>query len=159
MERIILSSHEQHIKILKRIRSSARFVEIVIPYGEAPNDALIISLKPFLLETKKVWEWTGTISRGTASTLYRYSSDDALFQYLNEYDSFFINVPLRNSPDDFIYINDDILRWQMEYTSFGNKDIAFLDENNDVLFYTTTHEGDAFINEKFEFVVEGIGNS
>ena len=151
MEQIIITSHEQHVALLKKISPATKFIEIVIPYGEASNDELIISLRPFLIEMKKVWEWAGTISGGTESTLYRYSSDDALFQRLNEYEAFFLHIPYKTSPDDFIYFPDDIVRWQMEYTSFGDKDIAFFDENSDVLFWTTTHEGDAFIHEKFEW--------
>ena len=122
MKQVFPSSHEQHIEILNKIKPFTKFVEIVIPYGDSPNDELILSLRPFLIERKKVHEWAGTISGGKASTLYRYSSSDYLFQRLNELESFF--------------------------TSLDYNDIAFFDENNDVIFYTTTHERYAVINEK-----------
>ena len=150
MKQVILSSHEQHVEILNKIRPSARFVEIVIPHGDAPDDELIMALKPYLFETKKVQEWAGTIFGGRPATLRRYSCDDRLFQRLSEYEGFFIHVPYKTSPGDFIHFHDDIERWQMEYTTFGDKDIAFLEENGGVLFYTTTHEGDVFISERLE---------
>ena len=148
MKQTILPSHERHVEILDKIRPLTRFVEIVIPYGDVQNDELIIALEPFLVETKKVQEWTGTISGGGAVTLHRYFASDDLFQCLSEYEGFFMSIPYKASPDDFIHIHSDIVLWQMEYTSFGDKDIAFFDEDGNVLFYTTTHEGDAFIDEK-----------
>jgi hypothetical protein len=122
---IIISSHEQHIELLNKIRPLTKFIEIVIPYTDTPNDELILSFRPFLIERKKVHEWTGTISGGKASTLYRYSSFDYLFERLCGYESFF--------------------------TSFGDNDIAFFDADNNVIFYTTTHEGYAFINEAIAY--------
>ena len=156
MNQIIISSHAQHVEILKRVEPFTKFVEIVSRYAGALTDELTTSLAQFLVETKEVWEWAGTISKGAASTLYRYSYDEALFQNLREYEGFFIHMPYRNSSDDFINIPDSVVLWQMRYTSFGDKDIAFFDENNDLLFYTVTHEGYAFIDEKLGWHNENL---
>lgn len=137
MIEIQLRSHEQHIEILNRIRPHTKYIEIVVPYADAPSDELIVKLQPFFIERKQVKSWQGTFSKGKASTLYRYQYSRDVFKILETYTAFFFSRDNQRG-EPFA-----------EYTPFGDKDIAFCNAENDVLFYTTTHEAIAEIQDDF----------
>ena len=159
MKRILLFSHAQHLEILKKIKPFTKYVEIATPYRDGDDEELIVALRPFLIETKKTKEWTGTRTWSEmATSLYRYNCNDELFRILSEYESFFISVNIQKISN---YVKQicgavNVGYWQAYGTSFGDIDIAFFDENNEELFSTTTHEGIAIINEKFELDNEDL---
>ncbi|WP_426351102.1 hypothetical protein ACPWSR_07715 [Alloiococcus sp. CFN-8] len=132
---INLTSHEQYLDILKKLKSKTAYIVLVQIDGEDKNDLnLVKALKQMeLIGTKKVNEWLGTRTRGFPAVRYIFKFDERYIKYLSNFDSFFFNTTDKWSYD------------AVEKTDFGFDDIAFLDENRQVLFYTTTHEGYANI--------------
>jgi hypothetical protein len=64
-----------------------------------------------------------------------YRSSHQFFNWLRDGEAFFYN-----SEDEW---GCDVV----EQTDFGFDDIVFMDQNQDVLMFTTTHEGDIYILE------------
>ena len=128
---INLTSHEQYLDILKKLRSKTAYIVLVQIDGEDKNDLnLVKALKQMeLISKKNVSEWLGTKTRSTRPVQYVFKSDDRYFKYLSDFDSFFFNTTDKRGCDT------------VQKTDFGFDDIAFLDKNKQVLFYTITHEG------------------
>jgi hypothetical protein len=82
--------------------------------------------------TKK---WPGTQTSVNRAQVHMFKSGTAFFKWLADGDAFFYNTEDEWGCD------------AVEKTDFGTDDIVFMDENQDVLMYTTTHEGDIYILE------------
>lgn len=67
--------------------------------------------------------------------MYVYRYDKAIFKKLKNYSSFFFFQTDCNGCDS------------MRFTEFGDKDIAFFDKNDELVFWTITHEGYADIRQ------------
>lgn len=133
---INLTSHEQYLDILKKLKSKTAYIVLVQIDGEDKNDLnLVKALKHMeLIGKKKVNEWLGTRTSGLRAVRYIFKSDERYFKYLSNFDSFFFNTTDKWGCD------------AVEKTDFGFDDIAFLDKNKQVLFFTITHEGCAAIH-------------
>ena len=131
---IALTSHEQYLDLLKKVKSKTAYIVIVQVNGEDDEDQIIAEANTCmeLIEKKTVNKWLGTKTRGSRAVQFRYRKEDRFFRFLSTYPFFF------NRKD----------RWgcdEVEYTDFGIDDIAFLDVDQSPLFFTTTHEGYATI--------------
>lgn len=124
MESITLTSHEQHLRLLDVLEKRTRTIEIVQICGEDTDDPLIKAAMPFLINKERVNKWHGTKQGGRGSPKFTLRADKAFFRHLRRYEGFFISGKGE--------------------TDFGLDDIAFIGSGG-VLFYTTTHEGEAYI--------------
>lgn len=79
-----------------------------------------------ILSTASKKKWWGTNS-GAKHKIYRVKSSKDIFKYLSQFETFCKYT---------ISSYEDIV----EYTDFGINDIAFLDDSEMPLLYTTTHE-------------------
>lgn len=86
-----------------------------------------------LIDEKSTNEWVGTLTKGKSAIEYTFKATPEFFDYLKKFEAF------------FIVVTDKYGGYNVTYTDFNsNDDIAFIDKNDDVLFYTTTHEGYAY---------------
>lgn len=133
---IKIKSHEDYIKLLDSLKSKTYYIVIVQICCEDKTDEKIIKAKSCmqLVSKKNVNRWLGTTRRDYKAVEYIFISSDNYFNYLSRYSSFFFNYQ-----DSY---GCDIV----QETNFGIDDIAFLDKNKNVLFFTTTHEGFANIH-------------
>lgn len=127
-----LVSHRQHLELLDALEKRTRVIEIVRICGG--DEELIKEATPFLIKKERVNRWHGTIQGGRGSLKYTIRADGMFFEHLRKYDGFFRSTPDKNAP--------------FEVTDFGLDDVAFLDGGGAALFYTTTHEGYAYIDPK-----------
>lgn len=132
MESITLATHKQHLKLLDILEKRTRTIEIV-RICEDSDVPLIRAAMPFLIKKERVNKWHGTKQGGRGSLKFTLRADKAFFRHLRKYESFFRNVIDENGLGE------------VRETDFGLDDIAFLDGGGAVLFFTTTHEGDAYI--------------
>jgi hypothetical protein len=125
--------HAQYESLLLRLRKLSRYVVLVQIDGEAADDPHVLQAMEtmVLVDKKPVCKWLGTDAFGRAVQYEFFLNTKAFFNYLLQYPSFFFNERL-----DYSSIED---------TSFGLDDIAFLDKDRKPLFYTTTHEGLAWV--------------
>lgn len=133
MESITLTSHEQHLRLLNVLEKKTRTIEIVQICGEDLNEPLIAAAMPFLIKKERVNKWHGTKQGGRGSPRFTVHADKTFFKHLRGYECFFRVVTDENGLDG------------VRETDFGLDDIAFADGGGAALFFTTTHEGHAYI--------------
>ena len=139
---IVLSNHEQYLKILNLIRKETKKIIIVQIDGKDDADPVVNTAKKMMTveKTEVVSEWFSTIAPGRKAVQYTFLKRREFFDYLSSFESFFIV----SSTNPYTVIDTD----------FGFDDIAFLDSNGDLLFYTTTHEGFATLNKRYSTYYE-----
>lgn len=140
MDRLIpvsLKSHEEYLKILNKLKAKTKYIEIVQINGSDDEDKVVgfsnSHLK--LIEKREVNKWLGTkTSRRVPKYIYCISSEDkAFWKFLSGFSAFYLEM------------QDQKGGYAPLETEFGLDDIAFLDINRDPLFFTTTHEGYAYM--------------
>ncbi len=120
-----LNSHSEYLKIIKQLENKCTYIEYVLINEEETKfiekfESLIMSLE---LKNK----WWGTKS-SQKSKIYKIKSSSDIFKYLKQFKTF-CKYMVSN--------NGDIV----EETDFGINDIAFFDDKDMPLLFTTTHEG------------------
>lgn len=135
---ITLKTHSQYLEILNTIRKDTVKIVIVQIDGEDPKDPIVNQAKERMLLEKQeiVSRWFGTVAPGRSAVQYTFLKNRDFFSFLSSLESFFLVGS--ESP------------YTVKKTEFGFDDIAFLDSNGDVLFFTTTHEGYAHLNNKYQ---------
>ena len=130
MEPVQLVSREQYHALLQKLEPEAAFIVLTQIDRRDPEAEVIRRAGDCmeLLERKPVWNWLGTVRLGDPAEQYTFAASRSFFIYLRKFESFFLNEP-----------ND------LRITDFGYDDIAFLDRDRQPLFYTTTHEGYAYL--------------
>ncbi len=132
---IQLTDHEQYLALLDRLEDKTTVILLIqIDGGDTADETVSQASSCMkLLEKKRVSRWPGTVTKGKPAVQYTYQADRRFFKFLKRFPSFFFNR--RDS-------------WGcdlVEETEFGQDDIAFLDSGHNLLFFTTTHEGYAYI--------------
>ena len=135
-----LNNHEEYIKVLNKIESKCKYIEVVVIDGRKSNE-IIDKFRDNILNIKKVSKWWGTQTRGS-NYLYRINSSKEIFEYLRNFETFCKYYEYGSN-------NESLRRGDYcENTDFGLDDIAFYDKNNNCLLCTTTHEGYIAISDK-----------
>lgn len=140
-ESITLTSHEQHLRLLDVLEKRTRTIEIVQICDDA-DEPLIKAAMPFLINKERVNKWYGTKQGGRGSLKFTIRADRVFFKHLRKYESFFRNMTGENGLGE------------VRETNFGLDDIAFI-SGGGVLFYTTTHEGEAYITSELLRELDG----
>ena len=130
-----LNSHEQYLKILNKIETKCNYIEIVILDGRKSNE-LVDEFSSDIIDIKKVSKWWGT-ETSAVNNLYRIKTSDKLCEYLAKYDTFC----------KYLVADDEYYYDRQLTTDFGRDDIAFFDDNDIPLLFTTTHESYIYIRE------------
>ena len=135
-----LNNHEEYIKILNKIEIKCKYIEIVIVDGRENNE-LVEKFNIDILETKKTSKWWGTEIK-SLNNLYKIKATKEFFTYLKKYETFCKYYEYGSN-------KESLLRGDYsEVTNFGYDDIAFYDENDNYILFTTTHEGNIAINDE-----------
>ena len=130
-------SHKEYLSLLRILKEKTAYISIVpIEYEGSTNEIISLANKYMsCIRQKKVNRWPGTVRKGPGAKQYEFAANKRFFEELERYESFFIN-------------ETNEYGWEeVRTTDFGLDDIAFLDSQNELLFFTTTHEGYAFIRE------------
>ena len=137
-EYFVLKTRSQYLGILDLIRKDTARIIIVQIDGEDKKDPVVKkAVETMTLEKKEsVSEWPGTVKLGGAPAVqYTFLKTGDFFDYLSRLESFFL-VTSENP-------------YRVKKTGFGYDDVAFLDGDGELLFFTITHEGDAFLNKRY----------
>lgn len=129
-----LTNHEQYLRLLEKLRKKTVYIMLVQINEEDEREPILAKALSCmeLVERRCVSKWLGTVRKGPKAPRYLFRADDRFFKFLKGFPAFFFN-----RKDGW---GCDIV----EETDFGQDDIAFLDQERSVLFYTTTHEGYAY---------------
>lgn len=121
-----LNSHQEYLEILKYLKKKCRYIEYVLVDGE--DTAFIKTFESSIISLENKNKWQGTKS-SRKSPVYILKASEEIFDRLRKYETF------------CKYINDAESGDIAESTDFGINDIAFFDEKELPLLFTTTHEG------------------
>ena len=137
--RVEISNRKQYLEVLEKVRKLTQKIIIVQIDGPIKNDFIVNSALDMLhLEKKEIVnEWFGTIAeRSRAAVQYTFNT------IRNRRDFFSLLSSLNSFWDGIETIAD-------EYDSQAEfNDIAFLDAQGKLLFFSTTHEDDFFISKE-----------
>ena len=133
-----IRDYDEYLELLDAVRPFTAFIAIVQIDGYDPDDIVMLEADATMesVGRYKVNKWPGTRTRGMRAQLHMYKSNREFFKWLREGDAFFYN-----SQDAW---GCDLV----ERTDFGLDDIIFLDKEQEVMMFTTTHEGIICINEE-----------
>ena len=120
-----INSHKEYLNTLKQLEIKSQYIEYVIINDEETE--IIDKFSNSVTEIKQKNKWWGTKSSAKAK-IYKITTSKDLFQYLKKYETFCKYT---------VSIYGDIA----ENTDFGINDIAFFDDKEMPLLFTTTHEG------------------
>ncbi len=139
---IEIHSHEEYLAILKVLMKDTKRIEILQIDGKDSNDPVLKKAKQMMpLEKEEAAnEFHGSVYNNAEK--YSFVANKAFFDYLTSFESFFISKDA-NQP-------------YVKTTDFGFDDIAFLGQNNELLFHCVTHEGLANIDKRYADFIKNI---
>ena len=121
-----LNNHKEYLEILNKLKTRCNYIEYVI-VNDDDDSELTKKFKDLILLEKESKKWWGTKSNHKRK-LYRLKWSNDIYKYLKNFETFC---------KYFFSDSGDIA----EDTSFGQNDIAFFDDKDLPLLFTTTHEG------------------
>lgn len=120
-----LNSHNEYLQVIKLLENKCKYIEYVLV--DENDKEFIERFENLIISEKLKNKWWGTKSSGK-SKVYRLKASKEIFNYLSRFETFCKLV---------FSDKGDIA----EETDFGINDIAFFDDNEIPLLFTTTHEG------------------
>lgn len=126
-----LNQHNTYLQIIKQLGNRCKYIEYVLVNEEETK--LIEQFEALILSLDLKNKWWGTKS-SRKNKVYKIKSSSELFQYLKQFETF-CKYMTRKEGD------------VVEETDFGMNDIAFFDDKDLPLLFTTTHEGYIMIRD------------
>ncbi len=120
-----LNNHNEYLEVIKQLEKKCKNIEYVLVNEDETE--LIEKFKNFIISSTSKNKWWGTKS-SKKSKIYIIKSSKEIFNYLKRFETFC----------KYIILNDGDI---VEETEFGINDIAFFDDKEIPLLFTTTHEG------------------
>lgn len=126
-----LNSHDEYLRIVKCLENKCKYIEYVLV--DEDDKEFAERFESLIISEKFKNRWWGTKSSGK-SKIYTLKASKEIFKYLKQFETF-----CKYTVSD----NGDIA----EETDFGINDIAFFDDKDVPLLFTTTHEGYIMLRE------------
>lgn len=120
-----LNDHNEYLKVMIQLEKKCKYIEYVLV--DEDDTALIERFQAFIISQRLAKKWWGTKS-SHKNKVYRIKATSEIFKYLKRFETF-CKYTLTEYGD------------QAEDSDFGINDIAFFDEHDMPLLFTTTHEG------------------
>ena len=121
-----INSHDEYLEILKKLEKKSQYIEYVLV--DETDTKFIEKFTSLIVSMTSKNKWWGTKTGGRGRQVYKIKSSKDIFQHLNKFETFCKYT---------VSIHGDIA----EVTDFGINDIAFFDDREMPLLFTTTHEG------------------
>lgn len=126
-----LNQHKEYLETLKCIENKCQYIEYVLVNEDEVT--FINHFKDSIISVQSRKKWWGTKS-SKKNKVYRLRSSKEIFKYLKSFETFCKYIVSENGD-------------RVENNNFGINDIAFFDDNEKPLLFTTTHEGYILIRE------------
>ena len=120
-----LNEHKAYLRVLKELENKCKFIEYVLIDDE--DIEIIEKFKDNVISSEYKNKWWGTKSSDKCK-VYKLNSSKEIFEYLMQFETF-CKYDIADKGDN------------VQNTDFGINDIAFFDDEDMPLLYTTTHEG------------------
>lgn len=125
-----LNKHSEYLQVIRQLENKCRYIEYVLVNEDETE--FIEKFKSLIISLELKNKWWGTTS-SQKSKVYKIKSSKEVFKYLKQFETFCKYTIFNNG--DIVEDIDDI------DTDFGINDIAFFDDKEMPLLFTTTHEG------------------
>lgn len=119
-----LNNHNEYLKTIRYLEAKCKYIEYVLI---SDDTTFTDKFKAYVISVKSKNKWWGT-KTGRKCNIYKLKASHEIFEYLKGVETFCKYI---------ISDRGDIV----EETLFGINDIAFFDDNEIPLLFTTTHEG------------------
>jgi len=120
-----LNNHDEYLQTIKQLENKSKYIEYVLV--DEYDTKLIENFERFIISLELKNKWWGTKS-SRRNKVYKIKSSNEIFKYLKQFETF-CKYTISNGGD------------VVEDTDFGINDIAFFDDKDIPLLFTTTHEG------------------
>lgn len=120
-----LNSRADYLNMIKLLKQKSEYIEYVLV--DEDDTRIIDRFKDLVVSIQPKNKWWGTKS-SKKSKVYKLTVSKELFQYLQRFETFC----------KYIVSNEGDI---VDYSDFGINDIAFFDDKELPLLFTTTHEG------------------
>jgi len=119
-----LNNHNEYLQAVKQLKCKCRYIEYVLVNED--EKSFIKKFEGHIISTELKNKWWGTKS-SKKNQVYKIKSSNEIFVYLEQFETF-CKYTFSNSYD------------MVKDTDFGINDIAFFDDKELPLLFTTTHE-------------------
>lgn len=126
-----LNNHNEYLQTLKQLENKCKYIEYVLVNEDETE--FIERFESLVISSELKNEWWGTKS-SQKNKAYKINSSNEIFKYLKQFETFCKYIVSKKG---------DIA----EETDFGINDIAFFDDKDMPLLFTTTHEGYIIIRD------------
>ncbi|MDE6208235.1 MAG: hypothetical protein K2M73_01010 [Lachnospiraceae bacterium] len=120
-----LNNHSEYLQVIKQLENKCKYIEYVLV--NEYETRFIEKFKSLIILSELKNKWWGTKS-SQKNKVYKIKSSKEVFNYLKQFETF-CKYTISNDGDI------------VEDTDFGINDIAFFDDEDMPLLFTTTHEG------------------
>ncbi len=126
-----INNHKEYLQVIKQLENKCKYIEYVLV--DEDEKEFIERFEDLIISEKLKNKWWGTKSSGK-SKVYRLKASKEIFKYLSRFETFcrFVSSDKGDTAEE---------------TDFGINDIAFFDDNEIPLLFTTTHEGYISVRE------------
>ena len=128
-----LNDHKDYTEILKRLKNKTKNIEYVLVNDD--DTEFTDKFSDHIISVQQKNKWWGTKSSHKYKVC-RLKASLEMFDYLKKFETFCKYT---------VSYNGDVA----ERTDFGINDIAFFDDNEIPLLFTTTHEGYISVRDDF----------
>ena len=126
-----LNSHNEYLQIINQLENKCKYIEYVLVNQDEIK--FVEKFENLIVSLEQKNKWWGTES-SKKNNVYKIKSSKEIFKYLKQFETF---CKYTLSKDGDI----------VEDTDFGTNDIAFFDDKEMPLLFTTTHEGYIIIRD------------
>ena len=127
-----LNDHDAYLNVLRQLERKCKYIEYTVISGDT---SFADKFADSMISVKAKNRWWGTCS-AQRRDVYTLRASQALFKHLEKFETFCkYSVSVRGDT--------------VTETDFGINDIAFLDDGELPLLFTTTHEGYIMIRVDF----------
>lgn len=136
MNELKITTKLEYLNILKSLEKQTKYIEFLQPYDVLVENSIVTNVEDhYIIATKNVSNWNKSGAKGKLLKINVTNENKIkIFDMLKKFDSFFFNTFNMKYGET------------VEYTDFGLSNIAFFNIKGELLFYTITHEGLAFID-------------
>ena len=120
-----LNNHNEYLQIINQLENKCKYIEYVLVNEDEIK--FIEKFENFIISLEQKNKWWGTKS-SKKNKVYKLKSSNEIFKYLKQLETFC----------KYTFSKDGDI---VEDTDFGINDIAFFDDKEMPLLFTTTHEG------------------
>ncbi len=120
-----LNGHKEYLQVISKLENKCKWIEYVLV--DEDDQEFIEQFESLIISVNYKNQWWGTKSSGK-SKIYKLKASKEVFKYLIQFETF-CKLVFSDKGD---IVKD---------TNFGINDIAFFDDKELPLLFTTTHEG------------------